>query len=241
MTKFRGFNNTTISVPKRGLNRRQSKQVQKIILSNKRIKNTYVPITAPFTDVTGATQLANYFQELTLISSSMSAQARSEAQIQLKSYNIKLGLTYYQNDATPTPSNFNIPVTYRVIIVRSKEGPVSDITTLIANASIVNFVQQPDPNKFQIYTDEIFTAGGSSETTLKNNVSLGYLMHFYKSFKNKKVPHMIVGWNEADTPGDAADINPIYMKVIVDPNATVGDSYNFQLQGFCHLKYFDKE
>lgn len=234
MTKFQGFYNTTISAPKRGLNKRQVKQVQRQIEKNKRIKNYYVPLSGDFTNVATATQRPTYFQELTLVPNTSNSVGRSEDQILLKSYNIKMGAANYTNDAS-SPTTTVFPITYRVIIVRSKQGgPLTNIVDT-GNASIVDFSAQPDPDKFQVYTDEIFTVSGGS-----SNISLGYLMHFYKSFKNKKVPHMIVGYDDQTAIPNTAISNPIYMKIIMDPDAPSSD-YNWSLNGFCHVKFFDKE
>lgn len=240
MTKFRGFNNSVISVPKRKLNRTQTKQVQKIIQANKRIKNYYVPIDFEFTNETGATQLFTNFQELTSVGiNGPDASVRQTSEIQLQSYNIKLGLVPYTNDvAMAVPSQVNAP--YRVIIARSKQGPVTDI---VDNAgAIVSFTQQPDPDIFQVYHDEIHTPASAT-----GGNELGYLMHMYKSFKNKKVPHMIVGYNDTTATPDAtgANNNPIYMKILVDTSFASpsggGAIFNFQIRGFAHMKFFDKE
>lgn len=229
MTKFRGFNNTTVSVPnRRGLNTRQVKQVQKIINTNKRIKNYYTPLESNFV---GGVSLV-YFQELTLIPFNGSdAQTRQTSNIQLKSYNIKLGVI---QNSTPDLTMYS----YRVIIARSKQGPVTDISS--TTGPILDFNDQPDPDIYQVYTDEIFTASGPPASV---NISLGYLMHFYKSFKTKKVPHMIVGFNDVDnTPAtNPANNNPVYIKIIIDPAVGVVATEGFGLKGFAHMKFFDKE
>lgn len=237
MTKFRGFNNSVISVSnKRGLNRRQVKQVQRVIEKNKRLKNRYVPVLAQLTNAAGATPATTYFQELTIIPRLDDSVSRSEDQILLKSYNIKLGMGYMTNDAVPATTLLE-QVTYRLIIVRSKQGPVLDILDP-TGLSITGWQAQPDPDLYQVYTDELFSCSGAAVPG-GVNISLGYLMHFYKSFKNKKVPHMIVAYNGTTT---STINNGIYMKIIPDPNATgLADIFQFQLEGFCHLKWFDKE
>lgn len=227
-SRFRGFNNTVISVPnKRGLNTRQVKQVQKIVNSNKRIKNYYTPLEP---NIVANISLL-YFQELTLIPFNGSdAQSRQTSNIQLKSYNIKLGLV---ENSTPSL----ITVAYRVIIARSKQGPVTDISS--TTGPIIDFNDQPDPDIYQVYTDEIFSPVNISSGA----GGLGYLMHFYKSFKSKKVPHMIVGYNDVDNnpATNPANNNPIYMKVIVDPATGLSGTNGFGLKGFAHMKFFDKE
>lgn len=223
------------------LNKPQVKQVQRIIESNKRIKNYYAPIIADFTDVNTATQLSTYFQELTGTVQGDNSTSRSEMMIFLKSYNIKFGLSNYTNDAS-APSTLMVAMPFRVIIARSKVGPLADIND-IAGSSINTFYQQPDPDKYQVYTDEVFSVSGnaSSGTSASMNISFGFLPHIYKSFKNKKCPHLKVGY-DAQYSATQANKSPIYMKILVDPGTNaIGDTYNFSLNGFCHLKWFDKE
>lgn len=236
-TRWQGFNGTTFKT--KSLNRRQVKQVQRQIEKNKRIKNTYVGIFGDFTDVNTATPLQTYFIEFTQLLQGDKSYERSEFEVLMKSYNLKLGVSAYTNDAT-VPSTLMIPWSFRIIIARSKIGAQTNIVDL-ANASIVDFRSQPHPDKYQIYTDEIISiSGNTSAVNGAPNISPGYLWHFYKSFKNKKVPHMIVGYDEDSV--NAAVNNPIYMKIIVDPGTNpAGETYNFSLNGFVHLKYFDKE
>lgn len=242
MAKFRGFNNSIISVKRRKLNRTQIRQVQKVVNANKRLKNYYVPINHSFTN-SGA--VGNYIgiTELTSVGiNGPDATVRQTSEILLQSYNIKLGMVPHDDGLNPI---YMWPASYRIIIARSKQGPATDISS--QTGPITNFTDQPDPDVYQVYADEIHTAGGgtaSGAVLARSNPSLGYLMHMYKSFKNKKVPHMVVGYNDTTATPDAttANNNPILMKIIVDP-AFSGDEaeFNFQLKGFGHIKFFDKE
>lgn len=230
----------------RKLNRTQVKQVQRQIERNKRIKNSYTLFNSngpnglfTFSDVTGASQVQTKFAEITSVGQGDQSNLRSEEQIMLKSYNIKLGLDWYGNDASPTPTTIMIVAPFRVLIVRSKRGPQTDIFDP-AGIPVSDWGSQPDPDLYQTYTDEIISVSGNNSSTTQTNVAPGFLWHFYKSFKNKKVPHMIVGYDE--NTGDQAISNPIYIKIIVSSNAPpAGESYNFALHGFAHLKFFDKE
>lgn len=227
----------------RKLNFRQVKQVGNLIKKNKRIKNTYVPINNPFSnlagDMTGATGIAS-FDELTVLARANDSHSRSEDSIQLQSYNLKLGLHTHEWDVASGATGLSFDTCpYRMIIVRSKRGPVSDILDT-AGASIVDFVAQPDPDDYQVYTDEIHTVSNGNNASQNS-----YLLKVYKSFKKKKIPHMIVGYNDANSGENFAINNPIYMKIIVDPARVSlisgADQVAFDMTGFCHLKYFDKE
>lgn len=218
MAKFRGFNNTTISV-KKGLNRTQHKQVQRQIERNKRIKNSYIQIAANLTYVGPA---YTYVKELTSVGvNGPDAIVRQTSQILLKSYNIKLGFA----GSNPAP--------FRILICRSKSGPATDI--LSNTGPVANYFDQPDPDLYQTYVDEIHT------NTLGGNQSLGYLLHMYKSFKKKNVPHMVVGYNDTTATPDAsvANKNPIIMKIIMNEDLVTHGVLSFA--GFCHVKFFDKE
>jgi len=232
--------------PARKLNRTQVKQVQRQIEKNKRIKNSYTSFVSngpnglfTFSNVAGASQVYTKFAELTVIPQGDNSTLRSEEQILLKSYNIKLGLDTYLNDDSGGATNTMVVLPFRIIIVRSKIGAQTDIFNTSA-IPVSDWASQPDPDLYQVYTDEIISVSGNGSTSVQSNVAPGYLWHFYKSFKNKKVPHMIVGYDE-DT-GSGAIHNPIYMKIIVTPNATQqSNTFNFALHGFAHLKFFDKE
>lgn len=233
MTRWKGFNNTTFKTKK--LSYGQVKQVQKIVNSNKRLKHYYLPIDNAFQyGLTGGyTPIGTSFQELTLLDPGGASHQRDAEIVNLQSYNIKMGLAINTDDAS-TPATALLPVGFRIIIVKSKEGHITDITDP-SQASIVDWIQQPDPDLYQIYTDEIFNpvAGTANDTA-----SLGYLMKFYKSFKKKKIPHMKVKFDDTLLPSIG---NGIFMKIIADPNIAATVSYSFKLTGFCHLKWFDKE
>lgn len=245
MTKFRGFGNSTIKVKKR-LGRGEMKQVQKLINTNKRLKHQYQPIGAAFFDATaaGGTASRTYFQEIGRITASgggpENSALRSSDWVQLQSYNVKMGINVETNDAT-TPVTGALGAAFRIIIVRSREGSLTDIVD-VNGASITTWVQQPDPDIHQVYTDEIFNP--ITDSVGAQLCGLGYLMHFYKSFKKKNVPYMIQKYDGVYA-GAPAISNGIYMKVIIDPNAisstvSVPVTFTFGLNGFCHLKWFDK-
>lgn len=232
------------------LARGQVKQVQRIIEKNKRLKNTYVPLEAYLaSSPSGLGATGAWVRELTEINQFNNSVSRSEDQILLKSYNIKLGSTMVQGATGPLGGDYHSFAPFRVIIARSKIGQVFDITDP-TNASILDFTSQPDPDRFQVYTDEIHnmygnSAFGTTQTDIPSaGGANGYLLHMYKSFKNKKVPHMIVGYDETATPNeDLAVSNGILMKVIGEPRSysTADKTFLHGFQGFCHLKYFDKE
>lgn len=222
----------------------QVKQVQRQINKSKRLKNTYVPFQLSLTDLTNAvTPIQNQFFELSQVLKGDFSYTRSEEMIQLQSYNIKLGISHTSTATDTTPETTLLVVPWRIIIARSKRGPLSDITD-IDEDPIVNFIQQPNPDYFQVYSDQIITTTGNyAYGTGFSNISPGYMMNFYKSFKKKKIPHMLIGYDDSDENPEEAIKNPIYMKIIVDPIAYTASPalINFQVTGWCHLKYFDKE
>lgn len=222
------------------LSRRQAKQVKNIINSTKQWKIGYTPVLEPLTDLTGATPLPTSFMEITAVPTSGGANPensyeRETPQIMLNSFNIKMGICYYTNDI---PSSYLAVVPFRVIIVRTRLGPITDILdTASPPVSVVDFNQQPNNNLYQVLSDEIITISGQANV-IGTNVSPGYHLKFYKKFKKGKIPYLLVRYTPGDTP---ALENGIYMKVIADPSTPAGDSYNFLLSGFACCKYYEKD
>lgn len=236
MPKYSGFNGSTFKAGRR-LNKPQVKQVQRIIEKNKRLKHNYQELSLGLwvNSNPGSTPTRTAFAELTGIPQGQESYQRSESMIQLKSYNIKLGIVGVTDNGT-APLWVEEVRPFRIIIVRSKRGPITDILDVLG-ASVVDFSQQPDPDNYQVYTDEIHSFACNIGTVSSYAT---YLLKHYKSFKNKKVPHMLVNY---DDPGSVTITNPLYIKLVIDPQtqATSPREGQFQLQGFCHLKFFDKE
>lgn len=214
----------------------QVKQVQKIVNSNKRLKHFYYAIDNPYQINPGAggTNILTSFDELTRITVGSGSAERDSEYINLQSVNLKMALATNTNDAT-VPRTSIETIGYRVIIVRSKSGPVADILDR-TNVTIIDWSQQPDPDLYQVLHDEIFNPIQAAGIP-----GLGYLQKFYKSFKNKKVPHMVVRYDDNGADPVASINNGLFMKVILDPTLSPTGITNFKLLGHFHLKWYDKE
>lgn len=104
----------------------------------------------------------------------------------------------------------------RIMVVRSKTGKltVTDFPTLH---------NQPDLDKFQVLMDQIYISGDGDFTP--------EIFRFYKSFKNKKIPHMNIGY---DNEANDVITNPIYL-YMYGSSGTNGNTYNYAF----NLKYYD--
>lgn len=110
--------------------------------------------------------------------------------------------------------------TIRVIVARSKIGPL-----VVGNfPAAINTV--PDLDKMQIYEDKIFSFGTAGSAAFLNT-------ELFKSFRNKKVPHLLIGYDET-TSATVAQNNPLYVYFL-----TLQDS--IVVQGYSRLKFFDKD
>lgn len=190
---------------KRGLNYKQVKQVQKIVNSNKSLKTKRLSVQQSPTS-------AGTLTEITGVSEGDDYNQRNSDRINALS--IKMALTL-SHDTTNTGR-----VSSRVVIARSKVGPLAlGDFTLSATA-------QQDLDKMQILYDRCFQT--DPDAPVVNDI-----LH-YKSFKNRKVPHMVVGYDD-DASATAAQNNPIYL-LTYSSDASDGPAF----QGYIDFKFMSR-
>lgn len=192
---------------RKGLNFKQVKQVQKIINKNLQIK-TYRSVIA----VTSTT--AGSLIECTSISEGDNFNERDGDKIKVQSLKIPYSIC---------PDTTNAIVhNVRVMVVRGKYGPlvVGDLPTTVTG--------QADLDKMQVYHDKLYQLIDNQDA-LNDNV----IVPFYKSFKNKKVPHLLSHFDDS-VSATACQSNPIYFFTIASSSTTP-----CVLAGFGDLKFFN--
>jgi len=202
----------------RKLNTRQVRQVQQIVERNKLYKHAYISLVDA--SVLSATPA---FIELTALAKGDEIDQRSGDRINLIKIKLSLLIRRIQDNAASDVAPF------RVLIVRSKEGVkvVGDLPISMSNA--------PDFDEFQILHDQVYAVGpNDADTGLVDNTSRTINLKF--KFKNKKVPHMVVGYDEDDS-ATVGQTNPIYLTVYNENDTGAGIS----LTGWSHLQWFDKD
>lgn len=188
----------------RKLNNRQVKQVQKIINSNKLLKVFYTAMPG------GIASATPQLIPLDSVTKGDEFFQRDSDRINVQSLKLTLGI--YNTAAAVN--------TIRIIVLRSKVGPlvVGDLPAAINTV--------PDLDKMQVYEDRIYSFGTAGSAAFFND-------QMFKSFKNKKVPHMKVGYDETVSATLAQD-NPLYIYFL-----TLQDS--IVVQGHARLKFFDRD
>lgn len=190
----------------RSLNYKQVKQVQKIIQKNKQLKNHRAEINTGTVDNTGI------LNEISAISEGDDFNNRDGDKIQALSIKMHGPV---RSDTSATGFT-----TLRVMICRGKFGP------LVIGDMPADTNEQPDLDKMQIYYDRNFTVG-HLDTRVVNDVG------YYKSFKNSKVPHLLLHYDD-DTSATACQSNPLYI-FHVSNAATNGPRQT----GWIDLKFFN--
>lgn len=195
-------------VPRRkGLNFKQVKQVQKIIQKNQQIKTVRQPILATV-DSTGA------LEEITLVGTGDDFFERLVDKIKVQS--IKFPYSIAPNTTSTSLRNM------RVMVVRGKYGPLTltDMPTSVT--------AQADLDKMQVYHDRVYFLVANQDS-----INGHAKVPFYKSFKNKKVPHLLVHYDD-DVSATAAQSNPLYVFYIADSSTTPPN-----IIGYVDMKFFD--
>lgn len=199
--------NYTAQNPRKGLNFKQVKQVQKIIQKNQQIKTTRVAI-ASLANTTGA------LTELSAITEGDNFNNRDGDKIKAQSLKVCYSIS-------PDTTNAILQIV-RIIIVRGKYGPLvlADLPTAIAG--------QCDLDKMQVYHDRIYQLLDNQDAINDNST-----VPFFKSFKNKKVPHLLCNFDD-DVSATACQSNPLYFYVL-GASASTPCAVN----GFSDLKFFN--
>lgn len=192
---------------RKGLNFKQVKQVQKIIQKNQQLK-TFRSVLANTITTTGV------LIECTAITEGDNFNNRDGDKIKVQSLKIPY---------TICPATDNAIVqNNRIIIVRGKFGPlvVADMPTTVTG--------QCDLDKMQVYHDRLYQVIDNQDA-INDHV----VVPFYKSFKNKKVPHLLCHYDD-DISASACQSNPIYVYTIASSATTPST-----LAGFGDLKFFN--
>lgn len=147
------------------------------------------------------------FKEITTTSEGTGISLRDSDKIFLQSLRAQWTIS---SAATPVAAQV------RVMIVRGRNGPlvVGDMPAITA---------APDYSKMQVLFDTRLGYPDADFDPMRYS--------YFKSFKNKKVPHLKVRYEGSDT---AASGNPIYMYTIASSAANVGT-----LHGWSKIKFFD--
>lgn len=188
----------------KGFNRKQVRQVQKIVDSNKKLKSKTnifeltLSNAGTLTELTAITEGDDFYQRDTDVIRLMSAKGH---------YNITNGSTASAQSC-------------RVLIVRSKVGPL-----VLANMPAINAM--PDLDKFVVLYDQYIRLEATKDAYLP-------IFRFYKSFKNKKVPHLNVIYDD-DKDDTASQNHGVYVFTI-----TSAPSNQCNLFGIFKIKWFDK-
>lgn len=191
---------------RRALNFRQVKQVQKIINKNKQL-NRYELLTsvAPTTakSLTGLDQIG------LATTGGNEFNIRNSDQILVQSLRLQGSIIA---PATPTAQ------TVRLLLIRSKKGP-------LAVADLPSTTGQTDYDRVQVLYERIINIG----TLTSEPIAFG----MFKSFRNKKIPHMKLRYD--DTVGDDIPLeNNLYFYAVTS-TATNGASIYFRTM----IKYFE--
>jgi len=192
----------------RSLNFKQVKQVQKIIQKNKQLKNVRKEIASNGITTTGI------LQEITAISEGDNFNNRDGDKVQVLS--MKLHSNIYSGAAGTNNTQI------RCMLVRGKYGPLA-LADMPADER-----EQPDLDKMQVYFDRLYTLGAAGS----GDDHINGVLH-YKSFKNSKVPHLLVHFDD-DESATAAQSNPLYIFAISNTAAN-GPSW----EGWVDTKFFN--
>lgn len=192
---------------RRGLNYKQVKQVQKIIQKNQQLKVFRTQLA-----VTGVT--AGTLVELSAISEGDNFNNRDGDKIKVQSLKMPFAI---EGDTAST-----ILQRVRILVVRSKTGP------LVAANFPASLTGQPDLDKMQVYYDRMYSYMDQQES-ISDNVTVP----MYKSFKNKKVPHLLCHYDD-DVSATDCQQNPIYLWIVGLSNTTP-----VSIVGYADLKFFN--
>lgn len=155
----------------KGLNRKQFKQVSKIVNKGKRLKTE-------FADLSGDIDGTGIFQEITAIAEGDDFNQRDSDVVFLRQVKICMALV---------PPDTATKQSFRILVVRSKTGPlvVGDMLTSVSG--------EPDLDKYQVLYDERFGVPAHDIDPIKRNKNF--------KFYNRKIPHLRVIYDddESDT------------------------------------------
>lgn len=203
------------------LNRRQVKQVQKIVEKNKELKMSWTAINDASADSGNPT-----FVELTTIAEGEDFNQRDSDKVNLISLDLKFSIGRL-------PATTNNTVSFlRMLVVRAKGRPLT--VTDMTNDILVVGTTPPDIDLYQILDERILGLGpfDSDSNGMISNVVINYSKKY--KFKNAKVPHMTLLYDD-DESATACQKNAIYLFIISS------DTTTFQVAGQAKLKFYTKD
>lgn len=156
-----------------------------------------------------AVTTAKYLYEITEITEGDDFNQRTSDKIFLQSLKINMSI----NQAGTLTQQL-----CRVMVVRGKNGPLS-------TADLPAYSTEADLDKMQVYYDRIVRIPATAIDPIQ--------WDFFKSFRNKKVPHLKVRYDD-DVSAISAEGNPIYVYA-VSSEGTNG----FVLSVNSKVKWFD--
>lgn len=189
----------------RGLNFKQVKTVQKLINKNQQMKVVRQAVSSTM-NTTGV------LTEISTCAEGDNFNNRDGDKIKCQS--IKCVLTITPNASSATSQ------VVRILVARGKNGPLA----IGAFPATVN--AQPDLDQMQVYHDRIYSV-------VKDQDGINFDVPIYKSFKNKKVPHLLIHYSDAVSSTLAND-NPLYLFVLGN-NATNPPT----CAGYTDMKFFN--
>ena len=187
------------------LSGKQVKQVSRLINKNKRLKQKWLSVD---NQVPSTGSLA----EISDVPQGNGYNQRDSEKILARSIQLSLSL----NSTAGGFETSNV----RIMIVRSKKGP-------LALSDLPGVFVEPNLDNLQVYFDKHYQ--------INENNSMPVLIDYYKSFSNGKIPHMVIGYINAN---NAAINNPVYLYYINEPVGGGGPD-GPSLEGYHIIKFFD--
>jgi len=201
----------------RPLNRRQFKQVQKIVDKDKQLKQCWTPLTSASFSSTP------YFVELTELAEGEDFNQRDSDLVNAISLDVKFTIARSAATTNGTAS------TVRIMIVRSKVGPVV-VADLPASPTSST---QPNLTKYSVLYERFISIGPYDSDGIFIDTVCKDIQHKIK-FKKGKIPHLGLMYDDA-VSATAAQKNGIYLYV------DNSDATTLTLAGQSRLKYYDKD
>lgn len=196
---------------KRGLNFKQVKQVQKIINSNQRLKTFRASLNV------GVVTTAGVLTEVSAIAEGDDFSQRDSDRIRAAS--LKLHGAVQGNTAV---TGYTV---LRIMLCRAKHGVLALADMPVGG----NITDQADLDKIQVYSDRLYIlhddADGSG--TAHNDIFV------FKSFKNRKVPHMNIEYDDSES-ATLAQKNACYVFQLSNQAVNGG-----RFIGWTDLKFFN--
>ena len=164
----------------RNLSFKQVKQVQKLINADKRLKTVWLPIA-------GTMSTSKSLHKIAVIAEGDDFDQRTGDRVKAVSMR-------FQWCITPTDTTL-VTGDVRVMVVRAT-------TDVLASADMPAYNGAPDLDKMQVYYDEVINLSNHEFDPISRS--------YFKSFKNKKIPHLNIHFDDDESATEASK-NPLYL------------------------------